>query len=164
MTIALFAAAALALSANAAVPPPPEGDDRTAILATVDALFDRLGTADGAGFREVLAPDGAIFIHNEMDPDNPKLIVRSNAIMTDRTGPDEHRLAERIGIPTVLQHGNMAHVWAPYAFWIDGEKSHCGIDSLSLSRSEGVWRVTNMTYSVEPVERCAELRAPESPE
>ncbi|WP_230291912.1 nuclear transport factor 2 family protein [Croceicoccus sp. Ery5] len=164
MTLALIASAALVLSANAAVPPPAEGDDRTAILATVNALFDRLGTANGEEFREVIAPEGMIFIHNRMEPDAPKLLIRSNAIMTDREGPDEHMLTERMGIPTVLQHGDMAHVWAPYAFWIDGEKSHCGIDSISLSRSEGVWRVTNMTYSVEPVAQCAALGAPENPE
>jgi len=163
MTLALFASA-LVLSATVSVPPPMDGDDRTAILATINALFDRLGTADGEGFREVLAPEGTIFIHNLMDSADPKLIVRSNAIMTDRTGPDEHQLTEKMGIPTVFQRGDMAHVWVPYAFWIDGEKSHCGIDSISLSRSEGAWRVTNMSYTVEPTDRCAELGAPESPE
>lgn len=163
MTLALLSSALL-LAANAAVPPPEEGDDRTAILYTVNALFDRLGTADGEQFREVLAPEGTIFIHNLMDPDDPRLIVRSNAIMTDRTGPDEHQLAQRMGVPTVLQHGDMAHVWAPYAFWVDGERTHCGIDSISLSRSDGTWRVTNMSYTVEPTERCAELGAPENPE
>ena len=77
MTPALLASA-LVLSASAAVPPPMEGDDRTAILATINALFDRLGTADGEGFREVLAPEGTIFIHNLMDPADPKLIVRDH--------------------------------------------------------------------------------------
>ena len=162
MTFALLASALLLSTSTSA--PPEESEDRAAILATVNALFDRLGTADGESFREVLAPEGTIFIHNLMDPADPKLIVRSNAIMTDRTAPDEHRLTEKMATPTVLQHGDMAHVWAPYAFWIDGEKTHCGMDSISLSRTEGAWRVTNLSYTVEPTDRCAELGAPESSE
>ncbi len=158
-----FALSAAIASSAAAVPPPVEGDDRTAILAAVNALFDRLG-ATGAELSEFVAPEGVIFIHNEMEPENPKLIIRPNTILTDKTEASGATLQERMGIPTVLQHGDMAHVWAPYAFWMNGEKTHCGIDSLSLSRTEGAWRVTNMTYTVEPLESCADLGAPENPE
>ena len=164
MVLAMLSSAVLAMSANAAVPPPEGGDDRTAILAVVNALLDRLGTADGEQFREVLSPEGTIFIHNLMDPADPQLIVRSNTIMTEHAAPVDQQLIEKMGIPTVLQRGDMAHVWAPYAVWIEGEKTHCGMNSLSLSRSEGAWRVTNLSYTVEPTDRCAELGAPESPE
>jgi len=52
-------------------------------------------------------------------------------------------------------------VWAPYAFWIDGKTSHCGIDVFAFIKTDSVWRVSNSMWTVEP-NACAELR-PEDP-
>jgi hypothetical protein len=63
---------------------------------------------------------------------------------------------ERYWSPTVLIRGPMALVWAPYEFQIDGRTSHCGIDVFSFSRMDGVWKVSNSMWTVEPG-ACAEL-------
>jgi hypothetical protein len=53
--------------------------------------------------------------------------------------------------------GAMAMVWAPYEFQTDGVTSHCGIDVFSFARIDGVWKVSNSMWTVEP-DACAELR------
>ena len=53
--------------------------------------------------------------------------------------------------------GAMALVWAPYEFQIDGTTSHCGVDVFSFARIDGVWKVSNSMWTVEP-DACDELR------
>ena len=64
---------------------------------------------------------------------------------------------ERYWSPTVLIRGAMALVWAPYEFQVDGATSHCGVDMFSFAKIDGVWKVSNSIWTVEP-NACAELR------
>jgi hypothetical protein len=64
---------------------------------------------------------------------------------------------ERYWSPTVLIRGSIAVVWAPYEFWIDGQTSHCGVDVFDFVKVDGIWRVSNSMWTVEP-DACGELR------
>lgn len=57
----------------------------------------------------------------------------------------------------MLVRGQIAVVWAPYEFWIDGKTSHCGVDVFDLVEVDGAWRVANMMWTVEP-NACDALR------
>ncbi len=41
--------------------------------------------------------------------------------------------------------GNMAHVWAPYEFYVDGKKSHSGVNSFQLFRQAGTWKILHLS-------------------
>jgi hypothetical protein len=58
-------------------------------------------------------------------------------------------LLERYWSPTVMVTGNVAQVWTPYDFHIDGKFSHCGIDSFSVLRTTEGWRLASATYTVQ---------------
>jgi hypothetical protein len=51
--------------------------------------------------------------------------------------------------PEVRVRGDIATIWTPDDFWIDGEFSHCGTDSFHLIRSPEGWRITSGLYTVE---------------
>jgi hypothetical protein len=53
------------------------------------------------------------------------------------------------GEPTILIRGPIAVIWGEYEFWIDGEFSHCGVDSADLVKLEGEWKVANFMWTVE---------------
>jgi len=53
----------------------------------------------------------------------------------------------------------LAVVWTPYEFWLDGKRSHCGIDTFNLVKVDGNWRVANAMWTIEP-EGCASLDPP----
>lgn len=36
---------------------------------------------------------------------------------------------------------NMANVWAPYEFYLNGEFSHCGVNSFQLFKNNGNWEI-----------------------
>ena len=52
------------------------------------------------------------------------------------------------GEPTVMIDGDVAIVWAPYSFEVDGALSHTGVDVFNLLRTEDGWKVTGGVYSV----------------
>ena len=35
----------------------------------------------------------------------------------------------------------MAHAWTPYRFWINGELSHCGVNSFQLFHDGTAWKI-----------------------
>ena len=43
--------------------------------------------------------------------------------------------------------GNLAHVWNPYEFWIDGVFSHCGANSFTLVSTDDGWKILNLIDS-----------------
>jgi len=49
---------------------------------------------------------------------------------------------ERIWNATVLVHGPIAVVWAPYDFHLSGSFTHCGYDSISLLKTVVGWKIT----------------------
>ncbi len=59
------------------------------------------------------------------------------------------RLTERMWTPTVVLHGTIAEVHAPYDFHIDGKFSHCGTDLFTVVRATGEWRIASIIYTVQ---------------
>jgi hypothetical protein len=43
---------------------------------------------------------------------------------------------------------DIATVWAPLEFLIDGKIDHCGTDSFQLIRLDGKWLIANLTATV----------------
>jgi len=56
-------------------------------------------------------------------------------------------LAEPIAITAVLVEGPVAMVWADYSLFVDGTRSHCGIDIFTLLRVDDEWKIASITYS-----------------
>jgi len=50
-------------------------------------------------------------------------------------------LDEKIFNITIKQSGNLASVWTPFAFYLDGKLSHCGINSFQLIQKNGHWKI-----------------------
>ncbi|WP_234364143.1 nuclear transport factor 2 family protein [Lunatibacter salilacus] len=53
-------------------------------------------------------------------------------------------LDEEILSMAILIDGNMAHAWTPYRFYVDGNFSHCGVNSFQLIRTEMGWKIVHI--------------------
>ena len=126
----------------------PLAGDAAAVAATVQAFFDTMAAKDVEGSRKVLAPTGRF---NSVRNVDGKATVRTSAVedylRTLPAGKSAQR--ERMWNPEVRVRGDIASVWTPYDFWIDGKFSHCGIDTFNLVRSDGAWKIVDATYTVE---------------
>ncbi|MEZ4778625.1 MAG: nuclear transport factor 2 family protein [Flavobacteriaceae bacterium] len=43
--------------------------------------------------------------------------------------------------------GNLAHVWTPYEFWLNGTFSHCGANAFTLAKTETGWKILHLIDS-----------------
>ncbi len=121
---------------------------RDSVLAAVEKFFTTMTARDSAGAAAVMRSDGVA--HSiRYGPDSVTIRTSPNAgylaTVARRGG-----LLERMWNPTVMIHRDLATVWTPYDFHIDGKFSHCGVDSFQLVREKGRWRVLSVAYTVEP--------------
>jgi hypothetical protein len=50
-------------------------------------------------------------------------------------------LDEKIFNITIKKSGNLASVWTPFAFYLDGKLSHCGVNSFQLIQKGDHWQI-----------------------
>ncbi|QRP62556.1 nuclear transport factor 2 family protein [Rhodanobacter sp. FDAARGOS 1247] len=116
-------------------------------LGAVDALFVAMARHDVEASRRLILP-GANFV--VLLPDG-KLRIEADTGYLDTLSKRKEAFLERIWDAQVTVQGNLAQVWAPYDFHLDGKLSHCGIDSFSLARTADGWRIAGISYTVQKV-------------
>ena len=55
--------------------------------------------------------------------------------------PDSIDYREELLDIKVKIDGPMANAWTPYRFWINGQLSHCGVNSFQLFQDGGNWKI-----------------------
>ncbi|WP_066481373.1 MULTISPECIES: hypothetical protein [unclassified Sphingomonas] len=153
----------LLLLQSAATPPPergtalpPPGTEEAAVMAPIDRMLGALATHDAptilaqaarpeaAATGVVIAPDGTSTTRRRTFAEFAAMVAKS----TDRVEERQFR-------PAIEIDGDMAMVWAPYIFLIDGKRNHCGTNHYSLTRAEGRWRIESVTWTQRTTE-CPE--------
>ena len=131
-----------------------EADDRAAVLATVQQLFNALAARDEGAIQALVLPDGRITRHAVRDGE---AVVRTGTWQDwiRQIMGSTRRLEERMVDPEVRVRGSLASVWTEYDFMVDGRLSHCGVNLLDLARVEGSWRILNVSYTAE-TQGCVE--------
>ena len=127
--------------------PPPDADT-AAVLAPVERMFAGLAAHDAAAIRAELRPEGGATVAIEK-PDGASTIRHlAWDAFTAGIKPGPEKFEERFtGPPAVEIDGNIAMVWAPYTFFLDGKAHHCGVDHFDLVREANQWKVLNVTWS-----------------
>ena len=110
------------------------------ILAVVRAMFDGLAARDTAMMRQTLDPDARLVQTFSADG-----VPGSRSVsMTDflsRIAQDGPPIEERFWDPQIVVHDNLASIWISYAFFVNGEMSHCGEDNFQLARGSNGWKI-----------------------
>jgi hypothetical protein len=137
-----FAAALAIGTPSSAVAQKPED----AVVAVVHRMFEGMRTADSAMVRSAFAT-GARFamvdarqtppVMRYMEPDGwIKAIATSN-----RTWD------EQVYDVVTKVDGGIAHVWAPYTFYLNKAVRHCGVNTIELIKIGDEWKVTQLSDS-----------------
>jgi ketosteroid isomerase-like protein len=121
--------------------------DRSAALAAVEELFAAMATRDVARAAAVTIPDGVFVVASTVDGVRRQRVAGLKPFL-EQLGSGMSQLDERFTAPpTVLVDGDVAVVFGPYEFRIDGALSHTGIDVLTLVRTDLGWKLTGGVYS-----------------
>lgn len=103
----------------------------------VKALFDAMRAHDGEQLAAQFTAD-AILQRAEESGDIKQNDITRFAEFVSQT---DKYLDEKLLAVTVQQSDNLAAVWTPYAFYLDGKLSHCGVNSFQLVRTGAHWKI-----------------------
>ncbi|WP_240320667.1 nuclear transport factor 2 family protein [Sphingomonas crusticola] len=116
-------------------------------MAPIKAMFAGLAARDGAAILAQTRTEGGATVANEK-PDGSRSIRHLTwAEFAGGIKPGPERYEERISDPAIEIDGDIAMVWAPFTFLIDGKVHHCGVNHFDLVREQGAWKVLNVTWS-----------------
>jgi len=155
--MALLVPCALALAGEPGVPAGHQSGEEDAVLAAMDRYMAAISANDLEAMATMQTTDGMTYRARATEGGDMEIVAQPNSYWIDPSQDDGRTYRERYWSPTVLIRGGIAVVWAPYEYRIDGKTSHCGVDVFDFIKVDGVWRVSNSMWTVEP-DACAELR------
>lgn len=114
--------------------------DEQAVLAPVMAMFDGMAKRDAAAIKKTLLAGGTMVLMRDGKPTQMTFEA-----FADRVGrPGTTQIEERIHDPLVRIDNDLAVVWAPFEFLVDGKVDHCGTDLFNLVRTDGKWLIASI--------------------
>jgi hypothetical protein len=142
LRILAFSIAAVISAASAAR---AQDAERSAVLATVQKVFDAMRTRDTAIFSQVF--DSSARFVGVSTRGTPAITLttpgRFAAAVAGAKAGDVWN--ERIFDPEVRIDGDLAQVWAYYTFHLNKSFSHCGVDAFMLRKVGGAWKITQLS-------------------
>jgi hypothetical protein len=144
--ILFFAAAAavglLINSLRAATPLPaePSAKDAQAVMVPITEMFNGMAKRDAAAIKKPLLPGGGLVLMRDGKPTQMTFDAFAEAVGK----PGKSQIEERIHDPLVRIDNDLAVVWAPFDFLVDGKVDHCGTDLFNLVRAGGKWVIANV--------------------
>jgi hypothetical protein len=153
LLLALGLTASCAAPGTSAAEYAPSEADRAAITDVVQRAFDAIETNDQAAWAKVLTSKG-MFSSIRGDAGARRIGFQTYAESAANTTPPPNAYLERWWDPIILVDGDIATVWTPYDFLIDGKFSHSGIDVIVLLRSDAGWKIASIAWNVEKTPRA----------
>ncbi|MEN8153997.1 MAG: nuclear transport factor 2 family protein [Acidobacteriota bacterium] len=125
--------------------------EKQQVISVVKDFFKVLEDQDSDLAKKILLPEGGNFSIREKG--NKKILKHTgfNELISS-LGKSKKKYREIIFSPKVLVHKDIAVLWAEYKFYVDGKFSHCGVDSFSLIKIGGNWKIAGIIYTVEKSE------------
>lgn len=117
--------------------------DEHAVLAPVNALFEGMAKRDPSAI-EASAIPGATFVSMQYG----ELEQVTFEQLAERIGAGTTHIDERIHDPLIRIDNDLAVVWAPFEFRIDGKLDHCGTDLFSLVHNSGKWVIGSLSATL----------------
>ena len=136
-----------ALAVQTATPLPPPDAETAAVLAPITRLFAALTAKDGAQILAQTRAGGRATAIVAMPDGTHEVRTRNWSEFATSIRDAPSRLEERLINPAVEIDGDIAMVWSPYVFVIDGKVSHCGTDHFDMIRDAGGWKILSITWT-----------------
>lgn len=129
----------------AAMTPDPEmaGD---AAVAVVQELFDAMRASDTTAMRALFAAEVGSFPSSGLNRQaTPAISYASlDQWLGGVGGQEPGSLDERITVRDVIVDDNLVTVITPYAFYYQGNFSHCGVDVFLIARQGEEWKIAGL--------------------
>jgi len=125
------------------------------VEAVIKSLFDGMRAKNAEQVAAAFSAD-AIMQTIISKPEGNSVGTNSVGDFAKRIGstPSETQLDERISDYQIKVDGAMATAWTPYRFYLNGNFSHCGVNSFQLVKMADGWKIVYIidTRRKEPCE------------
>lgn len=115
---------------------------RQQALETAEKFFEGLNTKDTAMIRSTLFEE--VELATVVKGSKPVKVESVDHFMQSVARSKDMDLEERVSNYEILMDEEMAIVWAPYRFYVNGQLSHCGVNALTLVLTDQGWRIHNI--------------------
>ena len=120
--------------------PSVESAEEQAVLAPITELFDGMAKRDAAAIKKPLLSGGTMVLMRDGKPTQ----MTFEDFATRLGKPGTTQIQERIHDPLVRIDNDLAVVWAPFEFLVDGKVDHCGTDLFNVVRADGQWVIASV--------------------
>jgi hypothetical protein len=114
-----------------------ETSDAGGPLAVAQRLFDDMSSHNAPDAGTLFTPEAMLF---SVRADGTSSATPHEKFV-ERMGASKDMWLERIWNPKVLEHGEIAIVWAEYDFHRNRKFSHCGVDSFHMLKTSAGWKI-----------------------
>ncbi len=120
--------------------------DEISVKTTIEDFFTAFHKQDTTALRAMAHPTiqmQSISIKEDIDP---KLHTEeySSFLKAIYAIPKTTEFQEKILSYKVQVDGPMANVSTPYSFYVNGELSHCGVNTFQLFKEKGRWKIVHI--------------------
>ncbi len=120
-----------------------QNPEEESVRRTVDVFFTGFHNKDSAMMESAIAK--SVIVQTVTKDLLGNTIVKNESYLDFLNSivsiPDDVQFEEKLLNAIVQIDGAMAHVWAPYEFWFNGQLSHCGVNSMQLAKIDGYWKL-----------------------
>ena len=114
--------------------------EEQAVLAPIQAMFDGMSKRDAAAIKATALAGATMVLMRDGKPTQMSLEA-----FADRVGkPGTTQIEERIHDPLIRIDNDLAVVWAPFDFLVNGKVDHCGTDLFNMVRVDGKWVIASV--------------------
>jgi hypothetical protein len=136
ISLAITAAVSFAFTPLSRAATPEE----QAVLAPIQAMFDGMAKRDASAIKAPVLPGGTMVLMRDGKPTQMTFEA-----FAERVGkPGTNQIEERIHDPLVRIDNDLAVVWAPFDFLVNGKVDHCGTDLFNLVRQDDKWVIASV--------------------
>ena len=123
---------------------PPNSEAQ--VMSVVNGLFDAMRAADSAAVRAAFHPDLERMASSGQQSDGVPMVMFGDlsGFAEAVGGASPGDLDERIGAADIRIDDNLATVFTPYAFYLKGQLSHCGVNVFQVARTGYEWKIVGL--------------------
>lgn len=115
-------------------------------VAIIEQLFDAMRASDSSSVRELFADGVTEFRSSGTSQDGEPTIEVSTleGFVGALGGAEVGSWDERIVVRDVIVDDNLVTVVTPYAFYFDGNLSHCGVNVFLVAKTGENWKIVSL--------------------
>lgn len=119
--------------------------DQKEVMGVIERVFEAMRTSDSTMLKSSFTADASTYtLFNDSDG---KAQIKKGSLQRfiDAVGqPKEDIWNEPIWNEKVEIDGPLAAVWVEYAFYLNNQFLHCGVDAFQLVKTENGWKIFHL--------------------